>query len=316
MTEKSVKKIIIGSRGSELAVRQAEQVRAAIVSTCPEYKFSDIIIKKIKTTGDRLLNQSLSKIGGKGLFTKEIEESLLANDIDLAVHSMKDMPTTSPNNLAIRAVLPREDARDAFISLKYKTLAELPLGASIGTSSLRRQAIILAKRPDLKIIPMRGNINSRLVKLHAGEADAIILAVSGLNRLGIEYNISQYLSDEVMLPAVGQGAVAIEIKRDNAALEKIINRVNDHKTEIAVKAERRFMLGVDGDCRTPMAAYAEIDGYEIYLRTQVLYPDGSDQFACEIKGDVLEYKELADQLISKTKKNAADLLKFIKENYN
>ncbi len=276
-------KIRIGTRGSPLALAQAREVMTKLAQA---HKLAEgaceLVI--IKTTGDGIVDRPLSEEGGKGLFTKEIEEALIAGAIDLAVHSMKDMSTVLPRGLAIGAALKREDPRDAFISLKYASLAEVPDGAMIGTSSLRRQAQVLHRRPDLKIAPLRGNVETRLKKLAEGHADATFLACAGLNRLGLAAHIREPVSTEVMLPAVAQGAIAIEIRADDTDTAQLIASLNDAATALCTAAERAFLAKLDGSCRTPIAGLAELREGMLRFRGEILTPDGSRCYAAERTG--------------------------------
>jgi hydroxymethylbilane synthase len=272
--------IRIGTRGSPLALAQAGEVQQRLAAAHgPNDGTSELVI--IKTSGDTIQDRPLSEAGGKGLFTKEIEEALLARRIDLAVHSMKDMETELPRGLTIGAALPREDPRDAFISLKYRSFDELPHGARVGTSSLRRQAQVLARRPDLKIVPFRGNVDTRLRKLADGVADATFLACAGLNRLGLDRHITQKVSTEVMLPAVAQGAIGLEIRADDTETARRIAPLNDAATALCVAAERMFLATLDGSCRTPIAGLAQIAGSTMRLQGQILSPDGKRRYFAE-----------------------------------
>ncbi|MFN0219352.1 MAG: hydroxymethylbilane synthase [Hyphomicrobium sp.] len=266
-------KIRIGTRGSPLALAQAHEVRDRLKSA---HDLSDeaISITIIKTTGDQILDRPLAEIGGKGLFTKEIEDALLAHEIDVAVHSMKDMQTALPDGLAIGAVLPREDVRDAFISLRHASLAEIPAGAVVGTSSLRRQAQLLHKRPDLTVVGFRGNVQTRLRKLQDGVAEATFLAVAGLKRLGLADRITAPVPIDQMLPAVAQGAIGLEIRAGDAETAEWIAPLNDAATALAVTAERAFLARLEGSCRTPIAGYAHLEAGKLVFRGQVLSPDG------------------------------------------
>ncbi len=265
--------IRIGTRGSPLALAQAHEVRQRL---CEAHGLApqSVTITVIKTTGDQVLDRPLADIGGKGLFTKEIEEALLAHEIDIAVHSMKDMQTALPEGLILGATLPREDVRDAFVSLQYPSLDAVPDGSTIGTSSLRRQAQILHKRPDLNVVGFRGNVQTRLKKLQDGVAVATILAVAGLKRLKLEDRITAVISIDQMLPAVAQGAIGIEIRADDNAAAKAIQPLNDPATALAVAAERAFLARLEGSCRTPIAGLAEVNGDVLSFRGQVLSPDG------------------------------------------
>lgn len=267
-------KIRIGTRGSPLALAQAHQVAdklRAAHGLAPEQ--CEIVI--IKTTGDRVTDRPLIEAGGKGLFTKELEEALLARDIDLAVHSMKDVPAIVPTGLAIVATLEREDPRDAFVSLKYKSLADMPAGTLIGTSSPRRGAQALRARPDLKVVDFRGNVQTRLRKLADGVADATFLACAGLNRLGLAQHITAAMDTDVMLPAIAQGAIGIEIRADDENTANLLAPLNHEPTAICVTAERAYLVQLEGSCRTPIAGYAELlaDG-ALRFRGEILSTDG------------------------------------------
>lgn len=276
-------KIRIGTRGSPLALAQAREVVARLTQA---HKLAEgaCEVVVIKTSGDRITDRPLSEEGGKGLFTKEIEEALLAGSIDLAVHSMKDMPTVLPAGLTLGAALKREDPRDAFISLMYGSLAEVPRGAVMGTSSLRRQAQMLHRRPDLKIVPFRGNVQTRLNKLAEGVAAGTFLACAGLNRLGLAEHIREPISTDIMLPAVAQGAIAIELRSADAETALLIAPLNDEATALCVAAERTFLAKLDGSCRTPIAGLAELRDNIIRFRGEILTPDGRQCLAAERSG--------------------------------
>jgi len=268
-------KIRIGTRGSPLALAQAREVMGRLAAAhglgadrC------EIVV--IKTTGDKITDRPLIEAGGKGLFTKELEEALFAGNIDIAVHSMKDMPALLPEGLAIAAILPREDPRDAFISLKYPSLDELPPGATVGTSSPRRQAQALRLRPDLRIVPLRGNVETRLRKLDEGAADATFLACAGLNRLGLAQHITARMDIETMLPAVAQGAIGIEIRADDANTAVLAAPLNDAATALCVAAERAFLSRLEGSCRTPIAGYADLRADALHISGEILTPDGRE----------------------------------------
>lgn len=266
-----MKRVNIGTRGSKLALWQAEWVSSEIKRMRPEIEVSLI---KIKTTGDKILDAPLAKVGGKGLFVKEIEEALLRKEIDIAVHSMKDVPTDLPPGLHLAAICKREDPRDAFISqmkkvssqkseeiiFKYKNFDDLPNGATIGTSSLRRSCQLLNKRPDLKIVQLRGNLDTRLRKLDEGQFDAIIVAVAGIKRLGLGKRITSILSHDISLPAIGQGAIGIECRIEDGFINDLLTPLNDPKTSLCVRAERAFLKRLEGGCQVPIAAFARIDG--------------------------------------------------------
>ena len=265
----------IGTRGSALALAQAREVQR-LLAAAHGLDAAAIEITVIKTTGDRIQDRPLSEAGGKGLFTKEIEEALLDGSIDLAVHSMKDMPTALPDGLTITSILPREDTRDAFISAKWATLDALPQGAVVGSSSLRRQAQLRRMRPDLEIVMYRGNVDTRLRKLADGVVDATLLAVAGLNRLGLADRITAAIPLDVMLPAVAQGAVGIECRFDDSATATMLAALNDPTTSLCVTAERAFLARLEGSCRTPIAGLGQLEGDVFTFLGEILRPDGSE----------------------------------------
>ena len=268
----------IGTRGSPLALVQARLVRDGLAAAHPDLRGADDVqIVPIKTTGDAVQDRKLMEIGGKGLFTKEIETALLDGRIDCAVHSMKDMPTWLPDGLAIGAMLAREDARDALLARTGKRIAELPRGATVGTASLRRQAQLLALRPDLQVVALRGNVETRLRKLAAGEADATLLAVAGLKRLGLLDKAAAIIDSGEILPAVGQGAIGVEMRAGDARLRALLAPLDHQATTRCVTAERACLAELDGSCHTPIAAYAELsaDGRGLRLRSLIALPDGT-----------------------------------------
>ncbi len=266
--------IRIGTRGSRLALAQAYETRDRL-KAAHGLTDGELEIVTIETTGDRVQEHALSEIGGKGLFTKEIEEALLEGRIDIAVHSMKDMPTVIPDGLEIAALLPREDVRDAFISGKAESIRALPKGAIVGSSSLRRQAQIRRVRPDLQVITYRGNVQTRLRKLEEGVADATLLACAGLRRLHMEHVITQVISVEEMLPAVAQGAIGIEVRKGDDRIRALLAPIHDRETAVRLEAERAFLAVLDGSCRTPIAGLAELSGERLVFRGMILAPDGS-----------------------------------------
>ena len=263
--------IRIGTRGSPLALAQAEMVGKALA------KPFEIVV--IKTTGDHILDRPLAQVGGKGLFTKEIEEQLISGNIDIAVHSMKDMPTVLPEGLAIRAMLPRADPSDALISPSAQSIAELKEGAHIGTASLRRAAQVKALRPDLRISNLRGSVQTRLKRIEEGAFDATFLAKAGLDRLGLPENTGTALAPSEMLPAVAQGAIGVECAIQRQAIVKLLENIDHPPTSLCVEAERAFLAELDGSCRTPIAAYATLDNNQLTFRGLVLRPDGSESHA-------------------------------------
>jgi len=275
----------IGTRGSPLALAQADELRRRLAGAHPGLPPGEIAV--IRTTGDRVQDRKLEEIGGKGLFTKEIEEALIEGRIDVAVHSMKDMPTALPDGLVIGCLLPREDPRDALFAANAHSLAGLPHGARVGTSALRRQAQILALRPDLEVSLLRGNVETRIARLAAGKVDATLLALAGLKRLGLADRASAVLSPEEMLPAVAQGAIGIEIRAGDEAVAALLAPLNDAATEKAVAAERACLAALDGSCRTPIAALAEHEpGGLLRLRALIALPDGSELHRAERRGPV------------------------------
>jgi hydroxymethylbilane synthase len=273
----------IGSRGSPLALIQARAVQSRLAAAAG-LDSGRIEIVAIRTTGDAVQDRPLAEAGGKGLFTKEIEEALVAGKIDLAVHSSKDLPTLLPAGLLLAGFLPREDPRDAFISRKAKTLRELAPGAVVGTASPRREALVKRLRPDLKVVTLRGNVETRLAKLDAGEVDATILAVAGLKRLGLLAEATAILDPDEFLPAVGQGAIGIETRADDANTRALVAKVDDPDTAIALAAERAFLAVLDGSCRTPIGGHAEINGENIRFRGVIVKPDGSEAFEVSREG--------------------------------
>ena len=273
----------IGSRGSPLALIQARAVQSGLAAAAG-LDARRIEIVAIRTTGDAVQDRPLAEAGGKGLFTKEIEEALVAGKIDLAVHSSKDLPPLLPAGLLLAGFLPREDPRDAFISRKAKTLRELGPGAVVGTASPRREALVKRLRPDLKVVTLRGNVETRLAKLDAGEVDATILAVAGLKRLGLLAEATAILDPDEFLPAVGQGAIGIETRADDANTRALVAKVDDPDTAIALAAERAFLAVLDGSCRTPIGGHAEINGENIRFRGVIVKPDGSEAFEVSREG--------------------------------
>ncbi len=284
-------KLKIGTRGSQLALAQAHETRARLMKA-HGWSEDDVEIIIIRTTGDMIRDRPLAEIGGKGLFTKEIEEALLDGRIDLAVHSMKDVPAILPDGLLISTYLPREDNRDAFISHVAASIDDLPGGAKVGTSSVRRAAQLLARRPDLEITGFRGNVGTRLDKLAAGEVDATFLACAGLNRLGLADRITQAVPPDIMLPAVAQGAIGIEIRENDADTRALLDPLDDKDTRTAVAAERGFLAELEGSCRTPLAAFATVEGDTVSLRCEALSLDGREVWRAARTGQAGEAGEM------------------------
>lgn len=270
----------IGTRGSPLALAQAYETRERL-SIAFGLSLDSFEIVVIKTTGDKVLNRPLKEIGGKGLFTKEIEEALLQEGIDIAVHSMKDMPVQQPDGLILDTFLPREDVRDAFVSRIHKSLADIPQGATVGTSSLRRKAQLMSKRPDLKIVEFRGNVQTRLKKLDDGVAECTFLAVAGLNRLKMEDIITAPISTDEMLPAVAQGAIGIERREKDIKVATMLEAIHNSTTGLLLSAERAFLEALDGSCETPIAGLAEFKNENLRFRGEILKTDGSEVYSDE-----------------------------------
>lgn len=283
----------IGTRQSLLALWQSNFIAGELHKEYPE---CEVTLKKIVTKGDRILDVPLAQIGGKGLFTKEIEEELLDGTVDLAVHSLKDMPTVLPEGLCLTVITSRANVGDAFVSNKYNSFAELPQGAVLGTSSLRRRAQLLAARPDLKIVDLRGNVDTRLRKLDEGNMDAIILAAAGLQRLGHGDRIKEIIPTSVCLPAVGQGALAIECRTDNTEVREMLAFLNDTATKQATDAERAFLGLVEGGCQVPIGVHAEVQNNEIKIEAIIASLDGSTVLRNTISGDAEKAVELGQKL--------------------
>lgn len=285
----------IGTRGSPLALAQAYETRDRLAAAfdLPKEAFEIVVIK---TTGDNRAmidaDRPLKEIGNKGLFTKEIEEAMIAGGIDIAVHSMKDMPVEQPEGLILDCYLPREDVRDAFVSPAVKGLADLPEGAVVGTSSLRRRAQLSHVRPDLKVVEFRGNVQTRLKKLEDGVAQATFLAMAGLNRLGMAHVAQSAISVEEMLPAVAQGAIGIERRVDDTRVAAMLEAIHDTPTGQRLAAERAFLAALDGSCETPIGGLAELDGGALRLRGEILRPDGSERLADEATGTIEDGAEM------------------------
>jgi hydroxymethylbilane synthase len=292
----------IGTRGSPLALWQAHEVRRCLMAAfaLPESAFEIVVIK---VTGDQIQDKALREIGGKGLFTREIEEALLAGGIDIAVHSMKDMPTIQPEGLVLDCYLPRADVRDAFVSPRHGSIADLPQGATVGSSSLRRRAQLALRRPDLKLVEFRGNVQTRMRKLEEGVADATFLAMAGLTRLGMLEVARSAIAPEEMLPAVAQGAIGVERRSADERVAAMLSAIHHRETGERLAAERSFLARLDGSCETPIAGLAVISGDELWLRGEILRPDGSASIAGERRGPVADGaaigRSLAEELLDR-----------------
>lgn len=292
----------IGTRGSKLALAQAHEARARLMAAhdLPAEAFEIVVIR---TTGDRVTDRPLKEIGGKGLFTKEIEDALADGGIDIAVHSMKDMPTVQPEGMLIDCLLPREDPRDAFVSPHFASIADLPEGAVVGSSSLRRRAQLAHRRPDLRLVEFRGNVQTRLKKLEEGVAMATFLAMAGLRRLHMLHVARSPIDPGEMLPAVAQGAIGIERRTDDGDVAALLRPINDVETCQRVAAERAFLARLDGSCQTPIAAYAELNGSRLSLRGEILRPDGSQALSGAREGVIADGpamgRDLADELLGR-----------------
>lgn len=285
----------IGTRGSPLALWQAHEVRRSLMAAwdVPEDAFAIVVIK---VTGDQIQDRALKDIGGKGLFTREIEEALVAGGIDIAVHSMKDMPTLQPPGLLLDCCLPREDVRDAFVSPLHDGIAALPQGAVVGSSSLRRRAQLKLRRPDLHLVEFRGNVQTRMRKLDEGAAAATFLAMAGLNRLGLSHVARAAVSPDEMLPAVAQGAIGVERRSADSHTAGLLAAIHHGETGIRLAAERAFLATLDGSCETPIAGLAEIDGNTLRLRGEILRPDGSASIADDLYGPVADAAVIGQSL--------------------
>ncbi|WP_439572434.1 hydroxymethylbilane synthase [Phreatobacter sp.] len=293
----------IGTRGSALALAQAHQVRG-LLAAAHGVAEDDIHVEVIRTSGDIIQDRPLSEAGGKGLFTKEIEEAMLDGRIDLAVHSSKDMPTVLPDGLGLTCFLPREDVRDAFIGHGAASIAGLPQGAVVGSSSLRRQAQLRRERPDLSIVMFRGNVNTRLHKVSTGAVAGTLLALAGLKRLGLADAVSELIATERFLPAVGQGAIGIETRLDDSRTRDLLAPLDHRDTAIALACERAFLAGLDGSCRTPIAGLARVTNGEIAFLGEILKPDGRQFFGAARTGPVAEAVALGADAAAELKARA------------
>jgi hydroxymethylbilane synthase len=289
MTDKAA--FVIGTRASPLALAQAHETQRRLAAALG-LELEGLLLAPMRTTGDAIQDRPLAQAGGKGLFTKELDIALIEGATDLAVHSAKDLPTALPDGLMIAGYLPREDARDAFISGLAGTLAELPAGAIVGSASLRRQAMVLRARPDLKVALLRGNVGTRLAKVETGQIGATLLAIAGMKRLGLDHHATAILSEDEFLPAVGQGAIAIVTRTDDDRTREAVARIADKPTGVAVAAERAFLAVLDGSCRTPIAGHAKLDGSTLTFRGLVLRPDGSDAVETALTGPAADPETL------------------------
>ncbi|NIF24541.1 MULTISPECIES: hydroxymethylbilane synthase [Pantoea] len=292
----------IATRQSPLALWQAQYVQQRLMAAWPGLR---VELVPMVTKGDVILDTPLAKVGGKGLFVKELEVAMLEGRADLAVHSMKDVPVEFPEGLGLVTICQREDPRDAFVSNQYASIDELPQGAVVGTSSLRRQCQLSARRPDLIIRSLRGNVGTRLGKLDAGEYDAIILASAGLIRLGLEARIRQALPSDISLPAVGQGAVGIECRLDDAELINLLQALNHEDTAVCVRAERAMNTRLEGGCQVPIGSFAELHGEELWLRGLVGSPDGSKMISGERRGTRQQAEQMGISLAEELLNNGA-----------
>jgi len=295
----------IGTRGSPLALAQAHETRDRL-STAFDLPREAMEIVIIKTTGDAVLDRPLKEIGGKGLFTREIEEDMLSGKIDIAVHSMKDMPVEQPAGLVLETYLPREDVRDAFVSSAAAGLADLAAGTRVGTSSLRRKAQLLNRRPDLEVVEFRGNVQTRLKKLEDGVAACTFLAMAGLNRLGMSHVAASVIDTVEMLPAVAQGAIGIERRADDMRAAAMLEAIHDRPTGLRLATERAFLAALDGSCETPIAGLAELDGGSVRLRGEILRTDGSEAHADDQTGAVEDGPDMARAMAAELLARAGD----------
>jgi len=295
----------IGTRGSPLALAQAYETRRrlGVAFDLTDACFEIVVIK---TTGDKIIDRPLKEIGGKGLFTREIEQDLLSGAIDIAVHSMKDMPVEQPAGLLLETYLPREDVRDAFVSHAHQRLEDLPAGTVVGTSSLRRKAQLQHKRPDLTVVEFRGNVQTRLKKLEDGVAACTFLAMAGLNRLDMSHVANSAIDTEQMLPAVAQGAIGIERRANDESTAAMLSAIHDTPTGQRLAAERAFLAELDGSCETPIAGLAELNGSQLRLRGEVLRPDGSEAIGDDVTGPIESGAEMGREMARKLLAQAGD----------
>jgi len=303
------RRIVIGTRGSKLALRQSLMVKEALENL---WEGLEVELSIIKTTGDKITNVPLAKVGGKGLFVKEIEDALLAGSVDLAVHSMKDVPAELPLGLIIGAIPKREDPRDVLVSVSYRSLMDLPQGAVVGTSSLRRTVQIRMLRPDLKVETLRGNLDTRLRKVKEGLFDAVILAAAGIHRMGWHEVIAEYLDPQEFLPAVGQGALGIEIREDDREIAELVSKIHDETTAFSVTAERSFLRELEGGCQVPIGCHCFVENGTVRLVGMIASLDGATVVRDEIKGKLNEAEMLGRKLAQELRrKGGEEILKSI-----
>ncbi len=301
--------IKIGTRGSQLALYQANKVKQELEKCFPHQQFE---IKIIKTKGDKILDVALSKIGDKGLFTKEIEQELIDGEIDMAIHSLKDLPTILPSGLQLSGVLKRGEFRDALVGVRGKKLKELDNSDVIATSSLRRRAQLLAINPDFKIVDIRGNVNTRLQKMHDGHCTAMIMAAAGLQRIGLAQNIDEIIDKDTIIPAVSQGIIAIETRQNDSPIQSFINKINDEPTHLAALTERKFLNVLEGGCQIPMGAYTEFSENNVRIKGFISMPDGSKMIKGEMGGEIKNHLEIAEKLaLSFLKKGANEVMNLL-----
>ncbi|MCP4666160.1 MAG: hydroxymethylbilane synthase [Deltaproteobacteria bacterium] len=293
----------IGTRGSKLALTQSEWIKGKIEARHPEVR---VELVRIKTKGDKILDSPLSLIGGKGLFVKEIEDALLRGDVDLAVHSMKDVPSELPEGLVLGVFPEREDPRDAFVSVRYESLHNLPDGSRVGTSSLRRGAQLLHLHPGLELVSVRGNVDTRLRKLESGEFEAIVLASAGLKRLGLEKRITRLFPTHQMLPAIAQGALGLEMRSDHDDVLQVLSFLNHGPTEVTVRAERAFLKELQGGCQVPIAGHARLEGDDLILQGMVAELDGSRLITDDISGHKDRAEDMGVELARRLLHEGAD----------
>jgi hydroxymethylbilane synthase len=302
-------RIVIGTRGSKLALRQSLMVKEALENL---WEGLEVELSIIKTTGDKITDVPLAKVGGKGLFVKEIEDALLAGSVDLAVHSMKDVPAELPSGLIIGAIPKREDPRDVLVSVSYRSLMDLPQGAVVGTSSLRRTVQIRMLRPDLKVETLRGNLDTRLRKVKEGLFDAVILAAAGIHRMGWHEVITEYLDPQEFLPAVGQGALGIEIREDDREIAELVSKIHDKTTAFSVTAERSFLREIEGGCQVPIGCHCFVENGTVRLVGMIASLDGATVVRDEIKGRLDEAEMLGRKLAQELRrKGGEEILKSI-----